>query len=156
MESISCHITPLVITSLGGRHTHKHTYTRTYTDKPHRIKFKKPGMHQQLPVPGLQTLSYRVQQLGHRSKIAKHFLQILPDSLVINRRACSSIPLLTNSLSKFSHHNSLTCSDASLYNDCFTFESVIFIISTTKSIHHHLTVTDIIETVLLIKHIPLI
>ena len=37
MESISRHITPLVINSLGGGHTH------THTDNPHRINFKKPG-----------------------------------------------------------------------------------------------------------------
>ena len=47
------------------------------------------------------------------------------DSLVINRWACTSIPFLTNSLLKISHHNGLTCSDASLYNDHFTVESVI-------------------------------
>ena len=29
MGSISCHITPLVINSLGGGHTHKHTNTHT-------------------------------------------------------------------------------------------------------------------------------
>ena len=47
MESISCHITPLVINSLGGGHTHTHTHTHahthTHTDDLHRINFKKPG-----------------------------------------------------------------------------------------------------------------
>ena len=45
MESISHHITPLVINSLRDRHTHKytHTHTHTRTDNPHRINFKKPG-----------------------------------------------------------------------------------------------------------------
>ena len=37
MRSISHHITPLVINSLGCGHTH------THTDDPHRINFKKPG-----------------------------------------------------------------------------------------------------------------
>ena len=40
--SISCHIMPLVINSLGGAHTHKHTHTHTYRH-PHRNNFKKPG-----------------------------------------------------------------------------------------------------------------
>ena len=31
MGSISHHITPLVVYSLGGRHTHKHTHTQTQT-----------------------------------------------------------------------------------------------------------------------------
>ena len=31
MESISCHITPLVINSLGSGHTHTHTHTQTQT-----------------------------------------------------------------------------------------------------------------------------
>ena len=41
MGSISHHIAPLVISSLGGghTHTHKHIYRR-----PHRNNFKKPGM----------------------------------------------------------------------------------------------------------------
>ena len=34
---------PLVINSLGGRHTHTQTHTCTHTDDPHRINFKKPG-----------------------------------------------------------------------------------------------------------------
>ena len=33
MESISCHITPLVINSLGGRHTQTQTHTQTHTHK---------------------------------------------------------------------------------------------------------------------------
>ena len=45
MKSISCHITPLVINSLGGSHTHIHV--NTHTDDLHRINFKKP-------VPGLK------------------------------------------------------------------------------------------------------
>ena len=45
MGSISRHIMPLVISSLGGGHTHKHTYRC-----PHRSNFKKPGVHQ--PVAG--------------------------------------------------------------------------------------------------------
>ena len=31
MGSISCHITPIVINSLGGGHTHTHKYTHTHT-----------------------------------------------------------------------------------------------------------------------------
>ena len=38
MGSISHHIMPLVINSLGGRHTHMHTYRCA-----HRNNFKKPG-----------------------------------------------------------------------------------------------------------------
>ena len=38
MGSISCYITPLVINSLGGRDTYKHTYRHL-----HRNNFKKPG-----------------------------------------------------------------------------------------------------------------
>ena len=47
MGSISRHITPLVINSLGGGHTHTHANTQihTHTDDPHRINFKKPGTH---------------------------------------------------------------------------------------------------------------
>ena len=40
---------PLVINSLGSRHTH----TNTYTDDPHRINFKKSGAL--ACVPGLKT-----------------------------------------------------------------------------------------------------
>ena len=50
MESISCHIMPLVINSLGGGHTHTHTHTQTQTqtqtqththnDDPHRINLR--------------------------------------------------------------------------------------------------------------------
>ena len=42
MGSISRHITPLVINSLGRRHTH--THTNTHTDDLHRINSKKPGV----------------------------------------------------------------------------------------------------------------
>ena len=40
MESISHHITPLVINILGAD---THAKTHTHTDDPHRINFKKPG-----------------------------------------------------------------------------------------------------------------
>ena len=57
MESISHHITPLVVNGLGGGHTHTHTHAHTHTyththththtcehtDNPHRFNFKKPG-----------------------------------------------------------------------------------------------------------------
>ena len=52
MGSISRHITPIVINSLGGGHTH--TYANTHTDDPHRINCKKPGVCQR--VPGLKIL----------------------------------------------------------------------------------------------------
>ena len=42
METISRHIMPLVINSLGAD-THKQIHTHTHTDDPHRINFKKPG-----------------------------------------------------------------------------------------------------------------
>ena len=50
--SISHHITPLVINSLGGRHTHTyththahtHTHTNTHTDIRRQSNSKKPGM----------------------------------------------------------------------------------------------------------------
>ena len=53
MRSISHHIIPLVINSLGHghthththTHTHKHTHTNMHTDDLHRINFKKPGEH---------------------------------------------------------------------------------------------------------------
>ena len=41
MGFISRHIMPLVINSLGHRHTD--TDASTHTDNPHRINFKKPG-----------------------------------------------------------------------------------------------------------------
>ena len=47
MGSISHHITPLVINSLWGRQTDRHTHTHTYT-RPHRINSKKPD------APGLK------------------------------------------------------------------------------------------------------
>ena len=67
MGSISGHITPLVINSLGAdththghahtnanahthTHTHKHTHTHMHTDDPYRITFKKPGVR--WPVAG--------------------------------------------------------------------------------------------------------
>ena len=46
--SISCHITPLVINSLGGGHTH--THTNMHTDICRQSNSKKPGMRQ--PQPG--------------------------------------------------------------------------------------------------------
>ena len=51
MGSISHHITPLVINSLGGAHTNthtcKHTFIQTFVD---RSNSKKPGVHR--PVAG--------------------------------------------------------------------------------------------------------
>ena len=55
MGSISYHIIPLVINSLGGGHTHTYTHTskHTHTDYPHRINFKKPGERRpQAGMPG--------------------------------------------------------------------------------------------------------
>ena len=67
MGFISCHITPLVVNSLGGRdtckrthtrmhtstHAHKHTHTHAHTHVPHGINFKKPeGRH----APGLEIM----------------------------------------------------------------------------------------------------
>ena len=40
MGSISHHISPLVINSLGGGHTHTHTSIQTFAD---RSNSKKPG-----------------------------------------------------------------------------------------------------------------
>ena len=50
MESISHHITPLVIDSLGGGHTH----ANTHTDDPHMFNFKKPGARRPARTPGLK------------------------------------------------------------------------------------------------------
>ena len=50
MGSISHHITPLVINSLRGRHTH----TTTHTDIRGQSNFKKPGVHQ--PMAGTHLL----------------------------------------------------------------------------------------------------
>ena len=47
MESISCHIMPLVTKSLGGGHTH--TLANTHTDYLHRFNFKKPGARRRAP-----------------------------------------------------------------------------------------------------------
>ena len=46
MGSISRHITPLVINSLGRGHTHTHArmHTNMHTDDPNRINSKKPGV----------------------------------------------------------------------------------------------------------------
>ena len=41
MGSLSHHIMPLVVHSLGGGHTHKHTCIRTFAD---RSNSKKPGV----------------------------------------------------------------------------------------------------------------
>ena len=43
MKSISRHIMPLVMNSLGSGHTHTRKHTLTHTDNPHRIDFKKAG-----------------------------------------------------------------------------------------------------------------
>ena len=56
MESISHHITLLVINSLGGGHTH--THANTHTDDPHRFNFKKPGARWPA-VPGLIINSFQ-------------------------------------------------------------------------------------------------
>ena len=60
MGFISHHITPLVITSLGGQiHTHANTYTYTYTHiytyrHSHGNNFKKPGVCRSVAgAPGL-------------------------------------------------------------------------------------------------------
>ena len=49
MESISCHITLLIINSLGGGHTNAHTYRC-----PHRDNFKKLCVL--ACAPGLKTI----------------------------------------------------------------------------------------------------
>ena len=55
MGSISCHITPLAINSLGGGHTHTHTHKHIYR-RPHRNDFKKPGECRPMAgAPGLKT-----------------------------------------------------------------------------------------------------
>jgi len=46
--SISHHIMPLVINSLGGGHTHTCTHARTNTDIMDKSNFKKPGARQPL------------------------------------------------------------------------------------------------------------
>ena len=52
MRSISHHIMPLVMNSIGGGHIHMqtHTHIHTHTDDLHGINFKKPGV----PLPGLK------------------------------------------------------------------------------------------------------
>ena len=55
MQSISRHITLLVINSIGRTHTH--TQTHTHTDDPHWINFKKPGVRRTgRRMPGLEIL----------------------------------------------------------------------------------------------------
>ena len=46
----SCHISPLVINSLGGRHTHTNTHIQTLAD---RSNSKKPGTRRMAGTPGL-------------------------------------------------------------------------------------------------------
>ena len=51
MGSISLHIIPLVINSIGGGHTHTHTHTNTHTNthtyrRLNTNNFKKPGVCQ--------------------------------------------------------------------------------------------------------------
>ena len=57
MRSISCHIMPLVINSLGGGHTHTNTHTHTHAYRRlHRNNFKKPGARRPAAgAPGLKT-----------------------------------------------------------------------------------------------------
>ena len=72
MRSLSRHIMPLVINSLGGGHTHKDTHTKTHTHThknththrhtdtqayrcSHRNNFRKPGAHRPaVGAPGLK------------------------------------------------------------------------------------------------------
>ena len=48
MESISCHITPLILYNLGGRHTntHIHTHIQTFADRsnPKKLGRRAPGL----------------------------------------------------------------------------------------------------------------
>ena len=65
---------PLVINSLGGGHihthrhtdtqahtlTHIHTHKHTHTEDPHKINFKKPGVHQTAAgAPGLTKIMFK-------------------------------------------------------------------------------------------------
>ena len=59
MGSISHHITPLVINSLRGGHTHTHTQTHMHTFVD-RSNSKKPGTRRpQACAPGLKTIQTR-------------------------------------------------------------------------------------------------
>ena len=75
MRSISCHITPLVVTSFGRGHTHTHTHA----DDPHRINFKKPGAGD---VGGLKISAVQVYNICTRidlkAVIFQHFLGACP------------------------------------------------------------------------------
>ena len=63
MESISCHITPLVINSLEGGYTHKHTCTHTnihtetiLRNQVHQSRASMPG----LKIVTLGTVQYEI------------------------------------------------------------------------------------------------
>ena len=65
MGSISHHITPLVVNSLGGgdTHTHTHTHILKFTD---RSNSKKPGSHQ--PVAGVRQVKKYNTELSESIK----------------------------------------------------------------------------------------
>ena len=65
MRFTSCHIMPLAINTLGGRHTHTHTHKHTYR-QPHKNNFKKPGMHQ--PQQVLRFVKLQVAISNHSSE----------------------------------------------------------------------------------------
>ena len=56
MGSISRHITPLVINSLGGGHTHKHTHTHTQT---HIQTSAQEQFQETRRAPGLKRLPFK-------------------------------------------------------------------------------------------------
>ena len=64
MESISCHITPLVINNFRGRHANTHMQTHTHTDV-HTEKILRNQVHagHRPAPPGLKN-----KQTGYRSK----------------------------------------------------------------------------------------
>ena len=59
MESISRHITSLVINGLGGGQTHTHAHAQTFTD---RSNSEKPGTHR--PAAGAPSLKMTMARLS--------------------------------------------------------------------------------------------
>ena len=81
IESISHHIMPLVINSLGSGHTQ--TYTHTYR-RPHKNNFKKPGTCQCMPglkITVLPALIYHISLSIHTN--AMDYLPLLQNLIVI-------------------------------------------------------------------------
>ena len=77
MGSISHHITPLVINSLGGGHTHTHTFAD-------RSNSKKPG------APGLKIIDFNMVWIRSCTIINKDVMYVCNYNRVIRQLAMQS------------------------------------------------------------------